>query len=649
MEGQGTMIISNNIILYIAGGLGFFLAITLGFLFMISRKSQRVMQSMLDILLRPESVRVQDASRVLQTVLAGEMAKIEAAFKTIVDTLNAQIAHADKLKNQLTEQNDKLVATADDATKKLVQMSGRLDNTLDGMQSIVQSQSWNDVSTASDKFTANINELMTQINTTTTDTTNKTSQIQGQIDSWIASANELRQQLHNELESNTNQMQSLSENTDVLRAKLHELSTTTVDDFNSVKTASADYSEIMKANNDMLDTHLSKIDAFSKQSKKLLANQTNTIINTANVVSGQVRLTESSIEKQIGKLSDAVEALTSSATATESAIRGITKEMTGLTNRFDSEIKEFASDVVSELKTVSGVANTTLENTKTAANAFSESVKTMGTGVRETLIEMNTAHTQLSGQSENLIKMSRETTEQLQPLSELIEKYYTALPDLSRDSVVAGETLGKIVAELNATIDRMKSTVNESTTAVSESATKLDELAGSSRQQMIDLMADYAKAVDTMQTLNNQMMVARASAPMEAIKAEPTQQQYGRVSTKDFLAQSEKVFAKMHEQSLDLTRATGVEIPDTIWKKYHDGDKAIFSKWLAKMLTAADKKQIREMLKNDSVFRSQATQFVRSFDNIMNTSKSVDNADKVATALLRTDLGKIYTALKGQI
>ena len=112
---------------------------------------------------------------------------------------------------------------------------------------------------------------------------------------------------------------------------------------------------------------------------------------------------------------------------------------------------------------------------------------------------------------------------------------------------------------------------------------------------------------------------------------------------------SDRIFEKLHEQSIDLTRATGVDIPDTIWKKYHDGDKAIFSKWLAKMLSAADKKQIREMLKRDSVFRSQSSQFVRSFDKVMTASESVDNADKVATALLKTDLGHIYTALKGNI
>lgn len=648
MEGQGTMLISSNLMMYIASGLGVLLFISLVSIFIVSRKSQRVMQSLLDILLHPESIRVQDASRVLQTVLSGEMAKIDTGFKTICDTLNGQIAHANELKKQLSDENDKLIATADDATKKLVQMSGRLDNTLGGLQSVVDSKSWQDVTTTSENFSATLSELLARIDSTTGDTTEKVNQIKSQIDSWIASGQELNQKLHDEFESNSIQMQDISEKTDIMRDKLAEMSQSTVEGFNNVKTASSDYADIMAKNNDMLDGHLSKMDAFNKQAKKSLTNQTNTIMNTANVVAGQVRLTEASIEKQITKLSDAVESLMSSATATESAIRGISNELAGLTNRFDNEIKEFATGVVSELKTVSGVANITLENTKTAANAFSESVRTMGTGVRETLIEMNTAHTQLSGQSENLIKMSRETTEQLQPLSELIEKYYAALPDLSRDSVAAGETLGKIVSELNATMENMKATVNESTTAISESATKLDELAGGSRQQMIDLMSDYAKAVDTMQTLNKQMMVARASAPMEAIKSAPTTQ-YGRVSADDFLKQSAKIFDKMHEQSLDLTRAIGVDIPDTIWNKYHDGDKAIFSKWLAKMLGAADKKQIRETLKNDSVFRSQATQFVRSFTKVMTAAESADNPDSVTAALLKTDLGKVYTALKGHI
>ena len=151
-----------------------------------------------------------------------------------------------------------------------------------------------------------------------------------------------------------------------------------------------------------------------------------------------------------------------------------------------------------------------------------------------------------------------------------------------------------------------------------------------------------------MQTLNKQMMVARASAPMEAIKAAPTEG-FGHISGQDFLAQSEKMFEKLHEQSMDLTRVAGAEIPDAVWKKYHGGDKTIFSKWLAKMLGAADKKRVREMLKNDTVFRRQAIQFVHSFDKILTVAKQTDNPDNVSASLLKTDLGQIYISLKNYI
>lgn len=624
------------------------LLVALAVLFFVSRRSQKVMESLLMLMTRPERAKVQDAARVLQTILADEIAKIESSFQTMRDTLNSQINAADELKSQLGDQNEKLVALADDATKKLSVMSQRLDNTVLGLRNVVGSSSWQDVEISTDRFSATVNDLLNKIDTTSQDTADRINNIQGCIDGWITSGETLSQHLQSQFESNSEQMKNLTTECGAMQQALTDLSKSTTDGFDGVKTAATDYESLMERNDKLLDGHLAKMDSFSKQSKKQLTNQMNTLTNTANVVGGQVRLAESSIEKQIRKLADAVETLMTSATSTESAVRKISTELATLTNRFNNEIKEFATGVVSELKTVSGVANVTLENTKTAAGAFSESVKAMATGVRETLIEMNTAHTQLSGQSANLIKMSAETTAQLQPLSELIEKYYSALPDLSRDSVATGENLEKIVASLNEKISLMKTTVSESTTAISDSAIKLEDLAGQSRQQMIDLMSDYAKAVNTMQTLNKQMMVARATAPMDAIGAAPTAS-FGRVSSQDFLKQSERMFEKMHEQSLDLTRAAGAEIPDVVWKKYHSGDKTIFSKWLAKMMGAADKKQIRELLKSDAVFRSQATQFVRSFDKILSGAQQADNADKLAATLIKTDLGQIYIALKGHI
>ena len=622
--------------------------ITLMVLFFVSRKTQKVMQSLLTIITRPERAKIADATRVLNTILADEIYKIEQSFQTMRDTLNAQIASADELKKILGEQNEKLVTLADDATKKLANMSGRLDNTVAGLGNIVESQSWKDVENSTDRFSNTVNDLLGRIDGTSQDVTERTTQIQTQIDSWIESEKELSAHLKNEFSNNEQQMKTIIGEAENTQNKLSELAKSTTDGFNEVKTAAANYEDIMVRNDRLLDGYLEKLDLFGKQSKKQLTGQMNTLTNTANVVAGQVRLAESSIDKQTQRLTDAVETLMSSATATENSVRGISSELATLTNRFDGEIKEFATGVVSELKTVSGVANATLENTKTAASAFSESVKAMATGVRETLIEMNTAHTQLSGQSANLIKMSNDTTAQLQPLSALIERYYSALPDLSRGSVEASATLEKIVTSLNEKLNLMNATVAESTTAISESAVKLEDLAGASRQQMIDLMSDYAKAVNTMQTLNKQMMVARASAPMDAIKTAPTEI-FGHVSGQDFLNQSEKMFDKLHELSMDLTRAVGAEIPDVVWKKYHSGDKTIFSKWLTKMLNAAEKKQVRDMMKNDAVFRSQATQFVRSFDKILTGAQQTDAPDKTSATLIKTEPGQIYIILKNYV
>lgn len=603
------------------------------------------MESLLTILTQPERAQVTDAARVLKVILADEIAKIDADFRMIQETLQQQIATAQDLHSRLAEQNDALVNTADDATKKVANMSQRLENTVGGLQNIVESESWHYVENSADKFNAGLSDILAQIDTTTTDVNERVNNIQTQMTNWIESGKELNSELNTNFENNTNQMKSLTDETNTTKDSLTELSKSVADGFDSVKTSAAGYEEVLRTNDKFMNDHLVKLDAYSKQAKKQLVAQTNTLTNTANVVASQVQLAEASIDKQTRKLTEAVDTLMTSATTTEASVRGVSNELSGLTNHFNDEIKEFATNVVSEIKTVSGVANVTLENTKNAANAFSESVKTMATGVRETLIEMNTAHTQLSGQSQNLIKLSADTTAQLQPLSELIEKYYSALPDLSRTSIETNDNLNKIVSNLDKNIALMKQTVSDSTDAISESAVKLEDLAGQSRQQMIDLMSDYAKAVNSMQTLNKQMMVARASAPMDAIKNAP-QMAVAAAAGSDFLKTVD--FSKLHELSMDLTKAVGAEIPDVVWQKYHDGDATIFSKWLSKMLDASDKKQVRELLKSDSIFRSQASQFVRGFDKIIEAGLHTDTPDAVKSKLLKTDLGNIYTHLKGK-
>lgn len=624
------------------------LFIVLGFVFLISRKYQNAMQVLLEMMVHPDQTKIRSAARVLQTLLKDEMNKIDNNFKLLSETLEGQIQHAEQIKQELSVQNEKLVELADEATKKIANTSQRLENTVEGLQNIVNSGSWQDVQNTTDSFYTNIEILMNKIAETTATTSTKAEQINAQITQCIDNEKQIAEQLQSSFTSSNENMTNITNSATDLQQRLTDLSTSVTDGFNNIKASSVDYDETMHTNDKLLNDYLTKMSEFTKRSNKELIRQANTLTETANIVASAVRLAETSIDKQIHKLETAIESLNNSTTSTQTSVRGVASELTGLTNKFNDEIHDFSNGVVKELQDVSGVANTTLENTKNAATEFANSVKSMGVGVRETLIEMNKAHTQLSGQSENLIKMSQDTTEQLKPLSELIEKYYKALPDLSAGSKDMSENIEQIVNTLVEKIELMKNTLTESLSNMTTSSSQLGNLAGESRQQMIDLMSDYAKAVEAMQSLNKQMAVARATAPMEAIKNIPVQK-FAALSTKDFLANSEKLFEKLYEQSVDLTRASGADIPEIIWKKYNDGDNKIFAKWLVKMFAASDKKQIKEMLKNDKVFYSQAVQFVRNFEKILNGAEQTDDAAKVKNALLKTDLGVIYTTIHKSI
>ena len=599
------------------------------------------MNSLLEIMTHPEQAKVQDATRVLQTILKDEIAKIDNNFKLLSTSLQSQINKTEEIKHTLGEQNDKMVNAAEESVKKIATLSQRLDNTKDGLNNIVSSSAWADMQHTTDNFAATMDNWLTRISETTTTTAEHATRLQEQITQSLDTEHQISEQLQSTFDSNIANMEKLTTSSDALQQKLSELNTSVTDGFNNMTQSAASYEETLRKNDKLLSDYLTKLSEFTKHANKELTRQVNTMTETANVVGANIRLSESSIDKQLRKLESAIDALNNSTITTTTSVRGITNELAGLTNRFDTEIHDFSTGVVKEIKDVSGVANETLENTKSAAMEFANSVKTMGIGVRETLIEMNKAHTQLSGQSENLIKMSTETTEQLKPLSELIERYYTALPDLATGSRDMSETLNQIVNTLVEKINVMKNTIGESLEQMNNSSVQLGDLAGQSRQQMIDLMSDYAKAVEAMQSLNKQMMVARASAPMDAIKVAPVAS-YKSLSAKDFIAQTDKLFEKLYEQSVDLTRASGAEIPEIVWKKYNDGDNKIFAKWMVKMLQASDKKQIREMLKSDKVFNSQATQFVRNFEKILNGANQTNDADKVKTALLKTDLGVIY-------
>lgn len=619
--------------------------ITIFILAFISRKSQKVMESLLTILTKPERVKVQDATRVLQTTLKDEISKIHENFKNMQETLNIQVIKSESLKNILQEKNSEIISVAEEAVKKVSVMTTRLENTILGLTNIVNSADWIALSNSSDRFIENINDILDRTDSASENLSKKTEALISSVDTLSSVNKDLDKQLQENINKNIERLDNLKTLSEGTNESISKLSTSLEKNFENTKMSSLEYEKILINNNDYANTYLDRIQSFTKESQKLLTSQLNTLTTTSNAVGAQIRLAEVSIEKSNEKINYSSDMFIKVASNTEDLVKNISKELTVLTNTFNGNVKEFSNSVSMELKTVAGEANITLENTKVAATTFSGTVKTMANGVREVLTEMNTAYNQLSNQSNNLIKVSNDTLEKLKPLSEIIESYYNALPNLSSGSVEMTNKLEEVIKSMNTEINTLKETVSDSVSQISNSTSELSLLSGKSRQQMIDLMADYTKAVDSMQSLNKQMMIAKATAPMEAIKA-PTAIKYPRISSQDFMNQSEKQLSNLHDQIFEITNIIGATLPDNLLTKYHAGDKTVFSKWFAKMITVADKKQIKNLLKNDTVFRSLAIKYVHSFARLISSAEISDNKEMIVSTLLKSDLGQIYNALK---
>ncbi|MDR0804106.1 MAG: hypothetical protein LBO08_03430 [Rickettsiales bacterium] len=620
----------NSIILICVSAILF---IALVALFFVSRRSQRVMDSLLQLLMSPDRAKIKDAARVVKSAMSTEIENLESSFAKMGAFLEERIAQTAELNREMNDKTASLRGTAEMVSSA----TDDFGSALAGLKKVISSDGWGAVSKTLARFQDTVSELLVNIDSVVNDADQKTKSFNIGINEWIESGAKLNARLSSDLESGTAQMNAMVVEGEALQTRLDDLAKSVAGGFNEVKSSAANYEKIMTANEKLLGGQLTKMDAFTKQSKTLLVKQVNTLTDAADTIGARIRLAESSIENQTTGLRAATGDLTESAQTIETFVKNIGNEISILTGKFQNEIREFAENVVVSLNAAGGAADSTLESTRSAAAAFTESVRAMAGGVQNTVAEMNAAHAHLADQSAGLVKLSSETMGALTPLNDLVEKYYAALPQITSGS-----------AEMTDKIETLRGATETSLISIADSSLKLEHLSGESRQQMIELLADYARAVDTMQTLNRQMQEARATAPMAAIvrAGESRAPTVGVMDTADFMKQSEVIIAKLHEQSVDLTQSIGAQIPDAVWKKYHAGDKTIFSKWFAKILSTADKKRVRELLKSDSVFRSQATQFVRSFGKMLRAAELTGNKEMLNATFLKTDLGQMYLALK---
>ena len=597
-----------------------------------SRRAERVMRAMQSLLLEPNRAKLSDARAVIERVMDGAASKIAGIFNSIAAVLAQQISRAETLEKKLGVENKMLVSTADNAALKIADMARALENLVGNLTEIIGRPEWKSVQDASDKFNSGANILLKELEHKANGINRASAELAAGVGAWSESGRRLSDELERHIQGNTEQMNLMSVSARGLKAELAGLQAAVIQDFENVRVSGRGIEGILANNEKLLSHQLEKMESFTDQAKKLLQAQGNSMADASAKIGTDIRLAESSIGAGVGNLNDTTDKLFSTSKSIKESFDAIAGEIVGITAKFQNEVNEFSEVVVAKLNDAQNATTHTMQNSGQIAHDFKDKIVPMLFNINETVKGLEAAK------------------DRIQPLSELVQKLDSVLPKLADKSGAMTADLTDRIGDMSEKITEMNAAAETALRGIGDSTILLEKLSGESRQQMIDLMADYAKAANTMRELSGNMADARAvaknatDAAMRDIRMPFVAG--AAVPVHDFMKQVSVITEKLHDLSVDLTRSVGAEIPDAIMEKYSARDRAIFSKWFAKMISGADKRKVRNMFRDDAVFRSQATQFVHGFAKMLAGAERTENRELVSATLLKTDLGIMYQTIK---
>lgn len=619
-----------NVIQIIFVSLAGLTAIMMPVLFMQSRRVGKTAKALELLMLDASRAKIADAKKLVDDALSGVVSKISENFNSMTIVLKHHAARAEELQKKLGTDNKVFLGTADAAAERIRNMVRTLENLALNLSEIVGGDGWKSILAAAENFNKGANTALKELEVRSAAISHLSGKLDASFSDWSKSGRILADNLHHNLAESTDKINLMSVAVKGMNDELSELQKNVTADFENVKSTSHGIENTLENNSQLLSQQIEKIGNFSDQAKKLLQSQVNTMSDTAARVGTNIRLAESSIEAGADNLNTVVEKLFVTSKAIKETFDVIAGEIMDIRAKFQTEVGEFSKTVVDNLQTAQAATAHTMENAGHIAMEFKDSLVPMLTNITGAIDGIGTAQ------------------EKIQPLVDMIERVNSALPRLANESdgVVLGLT--QKIDEMAGKIFDMNDAASKALRDMGDGAMTLQKLTGESRQQMIDLVDDYTKAAKTVKELSIKPdALSVAPAPTSAGTVTKMKVAPARViPVQDFTTLIEGIMEKLHNLSVDLTRSIGAEIPSSIMDKYNNGDRAIFSKWFAKMISSADKKRVRDMFKTDAVFRSQATHFVHGFSKMLAGAERTENKDMVTMTLLKTDLGIMYQALK---
>jgi hypothetical protein len=217
------------------------------------------------------------------------------------------------------------------------------------------------------------------------------------------------------------------------------------------------------------------------------------------------------------------------------------------------------------------------------------------------------------------------------------------------------ENVMQVRASVNATAAEIQSLL---TSVVAEAQQSLDDFATNKaeaafgapiRLQIAALEDASVKAADaaggaserlTGRLLELMQVIAETEARVDEVDTRMD------VRARDTLAaRSMRLVDSLNEASVDVARLLAVDVGDSAWKRYLDGDKSLFARATIRLADKDTARKIARHFAHDEAFEAEASRYLDQFEQLIRRVLKDPDGESFALVLLSSDIGKLYVMI----
>ena len=199
--------------------------------------------------------------------------------------------------------------------------------------------------------------------------------------------------------------------------------------------------------------------------------------------------------------------------------------------------------------------------------------------------------------------------------------------------------------------DTLANVVTEAEAALAEAGARRAETAFAEpiRTQMAEVEQLQTRAAAAGQAaaerVTQRLLALTESVAAVEARIDETDTRY-EIRTRNTLARrASKLIDSMQSSAIDIAGLLAFQLEDTVWDSYLKGDRSIFVRRIVATLEGNGTRAIGRHFAHDAEFRTEATHYIDEFEALISHVLPDREGQSLATTLLASDIGRLYTAL----